>query len=164
MKSLSRVQLFVTPWTVAHQAPPSMGFSRQEYWSGLPFPSPGESSQPRDRSQVSHIAGRCFNLWATKEALRILEWVSFPSLGDLPNLGIEPVSPVLAGGSSMADPPRKPLSGIISSPKPLYCLKIYYINKMKRKPTEREKIFANALLYKGLISKLYKKLINSTTN
>ena len=37
---LSRVQLFVTPWTVAHQAPLSMGFSRQEYWSGLPFPSP----------------------------------------------------------------------------------------------------------------------------
>ena len=37
----SRVQLFVTSWTIAHQAPPSMGFSRQEYWSGLPFPSPG---------------------------------------------------------------------------------------------------------------------------
>ena len=36
---LSRVQLFATPWTVAYQAPPSMGFSRQEYWSGLPFPS-----------------------------------------------------------------------------------------------------------------------------
>ena len=36
VKSLSRVQLFVTPWTVAHQAPQSMGFSRQEYWSGLP--------------------------------------------------------------------------------------------------------------------------------
>ena len=40
MKSLSHVQLFATPWTVAYQAPPSMGFSRQEYWSGLPFPSP----------------------------------------------------------------------------------------------------------------------------
>ena len=38
VKSLSRVRLFVTPWTVAYQAPPSMGFSRQEYWSGLPFP------------------------------------------------------------------------------------------------------------------------------
>ena len=38
LKSLSPVQLFATPWTVAHQAPPSMGFSRQEYWSGLPFP------------------------------------------------------------------------------------------------------------------------------
>ena len=37
MNSLSRVRLFATPWTVAHQAPPSMAFSRQEYWSGLPF-------------------------------------------------------------------------------------------------------------------------------
>ena len=42
MKSLSHVQLFVTPGTVAYQAPPSMGFSMQEYWSGLPFPSPGD--------------------------------------------------------------------------------------------------------------------------
>ena len=38
----SHVQLFVTPWTIALQAPLSMGFSRQEYWSGLPFPSPGD--------------------------------------------------------------------------------------------------------------------------
>ena len=42
MKLLSRVELFVTPWTVAYQAPPSMGFSRQEYWNGLPFPSPAD--------------------------------------------------------------------------------------------------------------------------
>ena len=41
VKLLSGVRLFATPWTVAYQAPPSMGFSRQEYWSGLPFPSPG---------------------------------------------------------------------------------------------------------------------------
>ena len=40
LKSLSRVQLFVTPWTAAYQAPLSMGFSRQEYWSGVPLPSP----------------------------------------------------------------------------------------------------------------------------
>ena len=45
-KSLSRVQLFVTPWTIAYQVPPSMGFSRQEYWSGLPFPSPGDLPNP----------------------------------------------------------------------------------------------------------------------
>ena len=43
----SRVWLFVTPWTVACQAPPSMEFSRQEYWSGLPFPSPGDLPNPR---------------------------------------------------------------------------------------------------------------------
>ena len=42
MKLLSCVRLFATPWTIAHQAPQSMGFSRQEYWSGLPFPSPGD--------------------------------------------------------------------------------------------------------------------------
>ena len=46
VKSLSRVRLFVTPWTVAYQAPPSMGFSRQEYWSGLPFPPPGDLPNP----------------------------------------------------------------------------------------------------------------------
>ena len=40
VKSLSRVQLFVTPWTAAYQAPPSMGFSRQEYWSGVPLSPP----------------------------------------------------------------------------------------------------------------------------
>ena len=43
VKSLSRVWLLATPWTAAHQAPPSMGFSRQEYWSGLPLPSPQDS-------------------------------------------------------------------------------------------------------------------------
>ena len=46
VKSVSRVQLFVTTWTVAYQAPPSMGFSRREYWSGVPFPSPGDLPDP----------------------------------------------------------------------------------------------------------------------
>ena len=46
VKLFSRVRLFATPWTVAHQAPPSMGFSRQVYWSGLPFPSPGDLPNP----------------------------------------------------------------------------------------------------------------------
>ena len=46
MLVLSCVQLFVTPWTVALQAPLSMGFSRQEYWSGLPFPSPAVLHDP----------------------------------------------------------------------------------------------------------------------
>ena len=46
VKSLSHVRLLSTSWTVAHQAPPSMGFSRQEYWSGLPFPSPGDLPNP----------------------------------------------------------------------------------------------------------------------
>ena len=46
MKSLSRVWLFETPWSVAYHAPPSMGFSRQECWSGLPFLSPGDLPDP----------------------------------------------------------------------------------------------------------------------
>ena len=52
---LSCVQLFVAPWSVAHQAPLSMGFSRQEYWSGLPCPSPGDLPDPgiKPRSPVS---------------------------------------------------------------------------------------------------------------
>ena len=46
VKSLSRIRLFVTPWTVAYHDPPSMGFSRQEYWSGLPFSSPEDLPDP----------------------------------------------------------------------------------------------------------------------
>ena len=62
VKSLSRVRLFATPWTVAHQASPSMGFSRQEQleWATISF-SRG-SSQPRDQTWVSRIGGRRFNL------------------------------------------------------------------------------------------------------
>ena len=46
VKLLSHVRLFATPWTAASQALPSMGFSRQEYWSGLPFLSPGDLPKP----------------------------------------------------------------------------------------------------------------------
>ena len=46
VKWLSCIQLFATPWTVAYQAPPSMGFARQECWSGVPFPSPGDLPNP----------------------------------------------------------------------------------------------------------------------
>ena len=46
VKLLSHVRLFATPWTVAYQVPPSMGFSRQEYWCGLPLPSPGDLPDP----------------------------------------------------------------------------------------------------------------------
>ena len=68
LSHFSCVRLFVTPWTVASQAPLSMELSRQEYWSGLPFPSPG----------------------------------------DLPNPGIEPASPVCAGGFFTTESPGKP--------------------------------------------------------
>ena len=65
MKSLNRVQLFATPWPVAHQASPSMGSFKQGHWNGLPF----------------------------------------PSLGDLPNPGIEPGSPTLQIDALSSEPP-----------------------------------------------------------
>ena len=68
LSRFSRVQLFVTLWTVAHQAPLSVGFRRQEYWSWLPLPPPGH----------------------------------------LPDRGIEPASPALAGGFFTSEPPGKP--------------------------------------------------------
>ena len=70
-KSLSCVRLFVTPWTIAPQAPLSMGFSRQEYWSGLPLPSPRDLPDPgiEARSLVSPaLAGGFFTTRATWQA------------------------------------------------------------------------------------------------
>ena len=55
-----------TSWTIAHQNSLSMEFSRQEYWSGQPFPSPGD--QPRDWTGGLCIAGRIFTAWTTREA------------------------------------------------------------------------------------------------
>ena len=54
VKSLSHVRLFATPWTIAYQAPPSMGFSGQEYWSGLPFPSPEDLPNPGIEPGLPH--------------------------------------------------------------------------------------------------------------
>ena len=69
---LSHVRLFATPWTVAHQAPPSMEFSRQEYWSGVPLPSPGDLPDPgiKPRSPTLLVDIRitfCFGLWMQSE-------------------------------------------------------------------------------------------------
>ena len=86
----SRVQLFVTPWTAAHQAPLSMGFSRQEYWSGLPSPPPQDLPDPEVElvSLMSPaLAGRFFTTNATWEALELgclqflsrLCFIHFPS-------------------------------------------------------------------------------------
>ena len=54
---VSRVRLFATPWTVTYQAPPSMGFSRQEYWSGVPFPFPRASVKFRSWTQAAYCYG-----------------------------------------------------------------------------------------------------------
>ena len=70
MKSLSHVRLLATPWTAAYQAPPSMGFSRQEYWSGVPLPSPS----PRLKVDLKRICLQCrrpwFNSWVRKISWR----------------------------------------------------------------------------------------------
>ena len=80
MKSHSHVRLLATPWTTAYQTPPSMGFSRQEYWSGVPLPSPQNTSSDmikefKDEENVIHrdevILPRA--QWKKK-------WVQFPHL------------------------------------------------------------------------------------
>ena len=71
VKLLSHVRHFVTPCTVAYQAPPSMGFSRQEYWNGLPFPHPGDLPNPGIELAsltLPALAGRLFPTSATWEA------------------------------------------------------------------------------------------------
>ena len=60
VRSLSHVQLFVTPWTVAYEAPLSVEFSRQEYWTGLPFSSPGDFPDPGVKSASSALTGKSF--------------------------------------------------------------------------------------------------------
>ena len=74
-QSLNCVQLFATQWTVACQSPLSMGFSRQGYWSGLPFFSSGGSSQPRDRARVSCI-GQADSLPLSYQESPVLKYMS----------------------------------------------------------------------------------------
>ena len=82
VKPLSHVRLFATPWTVAHQAPLSMGFPRQEYWSGLPFLSPGDLSDPGIKPRSPVLAGRYFTTEPPGKPLFIpckllcREWIS----------------------------------------------------------------------------------------
>ena len=58
--ALSHVQLFVNPWTIARQAPLSMEYSRQEYWTGLPFPTPGNLPDPGIKPESPALAGRFY--------------------------------------------------------------------------------------------------------
>ena len=96
MKSLSHVQLFATPWTIAYQAPPSMEFSRQEYWGRLPFPSPEDLSDTgiearsptlqADAYHLSHqgkstVTSGCSNKFIFGCAGCFLQYTGFPSCG-----------------------------------------------------------------------------------
>jgi len=67
---LSRVWLFVTPWTVAHQAPLSMEFSRQEYWSGLPFPSPEDLPNPGIKPRSPALQADSLPLYNLRNPIR----------------------------------------------------------------------------------------------
>ena len=67
----SGLTLFVTPWMAARQAPLSMGFPRQEYWSGLPFLSPGDLPNPGIQPLYPALVGRFFYYWAPRESTHI---------------------------------------------------------------------------------------------
>ena len=75
--SPSRIRLFVTPWTVARQAPLSMGFSRPEYWSGLPCPPPEDLSNPGIEPTCLLHCRQILYHWATGEALKMkqITWI-----------------------------------------------------------------------------------------
>ena len=117
VKSLSCVQLFATPWTAAYQAPPSRGFSRQEYWSGVTSPSPAA------RYKIDEQQGLLFIYWTKDYCLRTIVYplstgfsrqeywseLPFPSPGDLPHPGIKLRSPALQVDSLLTEPPGKPL-------------------------------------------------------
>ena len=128
-----------TPWTIAHQAPLCMEFSRQEYWSELPFPFPGNLPNPgielrspalqadalpselqgKSESEVTQL---CLTLYDFMDCslpgssvhgifqARILEWVAFPTPGNILNPGIKPMSlasPALGSGFFTTAPPGK---------------------------------------------------------
>ena len=126
VKSLSRVQFFATPGTAAYQAPPPMGFSRQEYWSGVPLPSPGYLPR-RLKSEnlglgpglkvevksLSHVRLFAIPWTVAYQAPQSVEFsrqgywseLPFPSPEDLPNPGIEPGSPALQADALPSEPP-----------------------------------------------------------
>ena len=66
---LSCIWLFATPWTIACQAPLSMGFSKQGYWGGLPFPTPGDFPNPGIKPTSPALAGGCFYHWGTRHPI-----------------------------------------------------------------------------------------------
>ena len=113
-----KVKVLVTsdsaiPWTVAHQTPLSVGFSRQEYWSGLPFPFSRESSRSKDRTQVSHSAGGFLDSLLSKPPGKPKNpgVGSLALLQELPDPGGNPGSPTVQVDSLPAELPGKPSGG-----------------------------------------------------
>ena len=82
VKSLSCVPLLLTPWTVAHQAPPSMGFSRQEYWSGVPLPSLRKNICQHNKSHIWQTHSKHYPQWWKIESIssKIRDKIWVPTL------------------------------------------------------------------------------------
>ena len=117
----SRVLLFATPWTVARQAPLSMGFSRQEYWSGLPSPIPGDLPDPGIELKSPALAGGFFTTSATLYSA--VKWYrqnwsqAGPRIIALsPELGC--ALPHIVGGSHISAQSQAPNTGIRTFPLP----------------------------------------------
>ena len=120
----SSIPAWRVPWTLACQAPLSVGFSRQESWSGLPCPSPGDLPDPGIKPGFPSLQGdslssespgkpkvlaaqSCPNLYDLVGCNRILEWVTILFSRRSSDPGIEPRSPMLQAGSLLSEPPEK---------------------------------------------------------
>ena len=131
---------FVSPWTLAHRAPLSVGFPRQEYWSGLPCPPPGDLPNTGMKLMSPVLAGRSFTieppgkikmltqsclvfatLWTVARQASLSIGVSrqehwsglpCPPPGDLPHPGVKSALPTLAGGFFTTEPPGKPIEDV----------------------------------------------------
>ena len=88
LKSLSHVQLFVNPWTLEHQAPLFMGFSRQDYLSGLPCPPPGALPNPGSKPGLPHCRWILYHL-CHQGSPQILDRVAYPFFRGFPDPRIE---------------------------------------------------------------------------
>ena len=92
-QSLSHVRLFATPWTIAHQAPLSVGFPRQEYWSGLPCPSQGDLPDPGIEYVSRTLAGRCYTTESPGEPMLSTTSLYF-HVSSLLSLSFSPEAPL----------------------------------------------------------------------
>ena len=131
MKSLSRVRLLVTPWTAAYQAPPSMGFSRQEYWSGSSVPSLSDivsymqtSWKKKIRKKISIFLSK-YGLWTLRNPPAHLR-------GQLRDEGRFPVSCVIpprdSAGTSLVPLDSLPLAGMVAVGQSLSLNRIFFAN------------------------------------
>ena len=127
---LSHVQLLVTPWTAAHQAPLSIGFSRQENWSGLPFPSPGDLPDPGAEPASPALAGGFFTTEPPGKALREMGGVLNDPRKERPPLGAAPAVLVQQAGSGKdwTQSPALPLQFLILHPPPSPSYIYFFLN------------------------------------